>query len=254
MLKAIIFAALYGISNGYSRRGDESSAVKMCCMANVAMTNSYSICEDVMNRYDESEQEYQCLNGKAMGKVGGVDRCKYAPCEDVGYCVDSKDSDFFDEMTVWEANENERRRSLLSIDQAALHADGWGNGKPIPTPRPTNPPKTPRPTQWKAQPTPRPTMGKAPKTPRPTNTQKPTNPPKTPKPTVWKTPKPTNPPKTPKPTVWKAPKTPKPTQWKAPKTPKPTNPPKIKTPRPTKYAKSEYVPYILYNVHNYTNA
>ena len=241
MLKVIVFAALYGISNGYGKRGDESDSVKMCCMANVAMTNSYSICEDVMNRYDASEQEYQCLNGKAMGKVGGVDRCKYAPCEDVGYCVDSKDSDFFDEMTAWEANENGDRRSLLSIDQAALHANGWGNGKPMPTPRPTKTPKTPRPTVWKAPPT-----------PRPTNTPKPTNPPKTPKPTVWKapktpkptfwkapkTPKPTNPPKTPKPTVWKTPKptktpkTPKPTQWK---TPKPTNPPKIKTPRPTKY-------------------
>ena len=146
MLRATLIAALYGISNGYGggRRG-ESSSVKMCCMANVAMSNSYSICEDVMNRYDASEQEYECLNGQAMGKVGGVARCKYAPCEEVGYCVDAKDYDFFEEMTVWEENE---RRSLMEEDAS------WGTPK---TARPTYPPKTPRPTQWKAPPTPRPT-------------------------------------------------------------------------------------------------
>ena len=128
MLKATVFAALYGISNGYGN--GRSGSVKMCCTANVAMSNSYSICEDVMNRYDESEQEYQCLNGKAMGKVGGVDRCKYAPCEDVGYCVDSRDSDFFDEMTVWEANENERRSllSVRSVDQEEGRQSEWTNG------------------------------------------------------------------------------------------------------------------------------
>merc|ERR1711971_468478 len=95
------------------------------------------------------------------------------------------------------------QRSLLSvnIDREEVDSDfSWGNGKP------TNPPKTPRPTVWKAPPTPRPS-----------------NPPKTPKPT--------NPPRTPRPTAWVAPKTPKPTN--PPKTPKPSNPPVVKTLRPT---------------------
>merc|ERR1712228_882039 len=137
----------------------------------------YSVCEDVMNTFREaSDQEFACLNGKDTGMTRGENTCKWVACENVGYCVRSEDSDYFDEMLVWEANE---RRSLM--EDVTAYA-GWGNGRPIPTPRPTNPPKTPRPTQWKA-----------PKTPRPTQFRE-------------KTPKPTKPPKTPKPTQWRAPK------------------------------------------------
>ena len=219
MLKATLFAALYGISHGYG----DAAAPRMCCSAGQAMSNSYSVCEDVMNRFsDPADQREECLNGKYTGMTDGMNTCEWGPCEDVGYCVDEKDSEYFDEMAAWEAEASERR-SLLSIDSAALHANGWGNGRPMPTPRPTKTPKTPRPTMWKAPPT-----------PRPTNTPKPTNPPKTPRPTM--TPKPTNPPKTPKPTVWKAPPTPRPT--KTPKTPRPTM---IKTPRPTKTPKPTMV-------------
>merc|ERR1712154_5375 len=180
----------------------------MCCTANVAMSNTYSVCEDVMNRYtDASDQEYACLNGKSTGMHDGVNVCKWTACTNVGYCVDERDFDYFDEITAWNEEQD-------------VEQDGWGNPKPNPTPRPTNPPKTPRPTVWS-----------------PPKTPKPTNPPKTPKPTSPpKTPKPTMPPKTPKPTVWKAPKTPRPTRNITPRptkyvTPRPT---KNKTPRPTR--------------------
>merc|ERR1719361_160352 len=184
-----------------------------------------------MNRFSNAaDQEDACLNGKFTGSTDGESTCKWTACANVGYCVDTRDIEYFDEMSAWEADAKEQR-SLLSIDNEELHADsnhGWGNGRPVPTPRPTNPPKTPRPTTW----TP-------PKTPRPTKnvTPRPTKGPKTPRPTVW------NPPKTPRPT--KGEKTPKPTKNKTPKptrgekTPKPTKnktpkPTKIKTPRPTK--------------------
>merc|ERR1712113_725496 len=142
----------------------------------------------------------------------GVSTCKWTECTNVGYCVDTRDSVYFDEMSA-------QQRSLLSAEPKVLNA-AWGN------PKPTHPPKTPRPTVWKAPPTPRPT-----------------NPPKTPKPTAWKapkTPKPTNPPKnkTPRPTYPRV-KTPKPTNPPKNKTPKPTNPPKNKTPKPTNPPKNK---------------
>merc|ERR1712048_303252 len=122
----------------------------MCCTANVAMSSSYSVCEDVMDRFnDPSQQEDACLNGKFTGTTNGKNTCKWTMCSNVGYCVDSRDSDFFDEMTAWEANEQQQQRSLLSIDRDELNA-AWGN------PKPTHPPKTPRPSAWKPSPTPRP--------------------------------------------------------------------------------------------------
>merc|ERR1712154_140082 len=191
----------------------------MCCTANVAMSNTYSVCEDVMNRYtDASDQEYACLNGKSTGMHDGVNVCKWTACTNVGYCVDERDFDYFDEITAWNAEQD-------GVEDDASH--GWGNPKPNPTPRPTSPPKTPKPTM-------------PPKTPRPTKevTPRPTKEKKTPKPTVWsppKTPRPTKGEKTPRPT--KGEKTPKPTKDRTPKptmvkTPRPTM---VKTPRPTIY-------------------
>merc|ERR1719216_551538 len=190
-----------------------------------------------MNTYrDASDQEYYCLEGRDTGMTRGVNTCKWTPCDNVGYCVAYEDSDYYDEMVVWEQSEATSRRLLEDGDKVSAHYAGWGNGRPIPTPRPTNPPKTPRPTTWTA-----------PKTP------KPTNPPKTPKPTVWKAPKTPKPTRniTPKPTKNKTPrptfiKTPRPTKDQTPrptrntvKTPRPTKdktpkPTSIKTPRPTK--------------------
>merc|ERR1719145_28103 len=161
-----------------------------------------------MNRFsDPAAQESACLTGKFTGQTNGVDTCKWTECSNVGYCVDTRDADYFDEMSAWEANQ---QRSLLSVDRDELNA-AWGNPKR--TPKPTKEPKTPRPTAWKA-----------PKTPKPTNPPKPTKGPKTPRPT--NPPKPTKGPKTPRPTNPPHLKTPRPTEWKAPKTPKPTNPPK----------------------------
>merc|ERR1719208_143842 len=193
MLWATLFSAFYGSANGYGPGPGPAPSPDMCCTANVAMSSSYSVCEDVMNRFSNpSDQEDACLNGRFTGQTNGVSTCKWTQCSDVGYCVDSRDADYFDEMSAWEANEHQQR-SLLSIDRDELNA-AWGNSKPTnppKTPRPTNPPKTPRPTSWTAPKTPKPTN--PPKTPKPTNTPKPT-------PNRVKTPKPTNPPKTPKPT------------------------------------------------------
>ena len=147
-MKAAIFAALYGISNGYGNGGPD-----MCCTANVAMSNAYSACEDVMNTYSSAaDQEYYCLEGMTKG----VNTCKYTACEDVGYCVNSADSQYFDEILAWEQDEAASRRLMEDEngEKISAHYAGWGNGKPIATPRPTNPPKTPRPTRWI---TPRPT-------------------------------------------------------------------------------------------------
>merc|ERR1711933_11704 len=122
----------------------------------------------------------------------------------MGYCVDTRDADYFDEMSAWEANQ---QRSLLSVNRDELNA-AWGNPKR--TPKPTKEPKTPRPTAWKAPKTPKPTHPPKVKTPKPTNTPKPTyNRVKTPRPS-----KTTRPPKV---------KTPRPTEWEAPATPRPTN-------------------------------
>merc|ERR1719277_1746698 len=241
MMKASLVAALFGFSSAkvemdYGNGGgsDLDRKNEFCCTANEAMSNAYSVCEDVMNKYSSAqEQEMQCASHGSL--------CKYVACENVGYCVDPSDFDYFDEIMAWENSENQRKL-LVDVEQ---YAD-WGASKPPPTPRPTSlggwgvpkttkPPKTPRPTSPPKTPrptnppkTPKPTVWRAPKTPRPTN------PPKTPKPTrpmKTKTPRPTNPPKTSKPTVWRAPKTPRPTN--PPKTPKPTRPMKTKTPRPT---------------------
>merc|ERR1719410_840991 len=178
------------------------------------MSSSYSVCEDVMNRFSSaSDQEDACLNGKFTGTTNGEPTCKWTECSMVGYCVDTRDVEYFQELKTQQSS----RRLSVDIDREEVESDwSWGNGKP------TNPPKTPRPTVWKAPKTPKPSN--PPKTPRPTN------------PPVVKTPRPTN---TPRPTPIKTTKvkTPKPTEWKAPKTPKPTNPPKStkgrKTPRPT---------------------
>merc|ERR1719189_2825647 len=179
MIKSALFAALFGYTNAYGSGGATSS---MCCSANVATNMAYSACEDVMNTYrDASDQEYYCLNGRDTGMTKGVNTCKWTKCDNVGYCVASEDSEYYDEMLAWEQSEATSRRLLGEEDVVEAHYAGWGNGRPIPTPRPTNPPKTPRPTVWS-----------------PPKTPKPTNPPKTPKPTILKTPKPTNPPKTPR--------------------------------------------------------
>merc|ERR1719203_2141507 len=115
-----------------------------------------------MNRFSSaSDQEDACLNGRFTGTTDGEATCKWTECSNVGYCVDTRDVEYFEEMKA--------QRSLLSvnIDREEVDSDfSWGNGKPTnppKTPQPTNPPKTPRPTAWVA-----------PKTP------KPTNPPKTP--------------------------------------------------------------------------
>ena len=130
MLKAALFAALYGVSNAYR------AATDMCCTANIPMSNTYSVCEDVMNKYSyPADQEYACLSGKSTGKHDGVNVCKWTECSNVGYCVE--------EISVWNAEQS-------------WGADGsWGVARPTPTPRPTNPPKTSRPTL-------------PPKTPKPT--------------------------------------------------------------------------------------
>merc|ERR1719229_116838 len=119
------------------------------------------------------EQENACMNERV---VNGFNTCKWTPCDNVGYCVDRNDFDYFDEIAAWEKAEAKSARNLLSVE-LTQHKGGWGNGKPEPTPKPTKPPKTPRPTVWQP-----------PKT---------TKPPKTPKPTVWQPPKTTKAPKTP---------------------------------------------------------
>merc|ERR1712130_987799 len=87
MLKAALFAALYGATNAYD---DNGGPREMCCTANVAMSNTYSICEDVMNKYSyAADQEYACLNDAGMTK--GVATCKWTACDNVGYCVDERD-------------------------------------------------------------------------------------------------------------------------------------------------------------------
>ena len=142
MLKAALFAALYGISNGY---GDGGGQQAMCCTANVAMSNTYSVCEDVMNKYrDPADQEFYCLEGKETGRTKGVDTCKWTACSNVGYCVDARDHDYFLEMTEWEKEEAATRRSLsVQLNYDDVRADnhhgntGWGNMAPRPTPRPT---------------------------------------------------------------------------------------------------------------------
>merc|ERR1719245_1303127 len=132
MLLATLIAALYGLSNAYS-----PAPVDMCCTANVAMSSSYSVCEDVMNRFNKpSDQEDACLNGKFTGTTNGVSTCKWTECTNVGYCVDTRDVEYFEEMSA-------QQRSLLSAEPKVLNA-AWGN------PKPTHPPKTPRPTVWKA--------------------------------------------------------------------------------------------------------
>ena len=143
----------------------------MCCTAKTAITTAYSYCEG------QSDED-------SCNSVGD-DLCKWTSCADVGYCVDPSDAENYDD----------RRRMLeleAEYDAEYQHApptpkptvsSGWGTPK---TPKPTMPPKTPRPTEWV--------------------TPKPTNPPKTPRPTEWKTPKPTNPPKTPKPVMVKTPR------------------------------------------------
>merc|ERR1712048_1395623 len=256
MLKATLIAALYGISNGY---GPAPTPVDMCCTANVAMSNSYSVCEDVMNRFDNpSQQEDACLNGKFTGKNDkGENTCKWTECNMVGYCVNARDVEYFGELSV-------RRSLAVEIEREDIEAEGgWGAPKtPRPTvweapktPKPSNPPKTPRPTEWKAPKTPKPTSIKTTKikttkakTPRPTDTPRPTKIKSTNiKTTKVKTPRPTDTPrptrgivKTPRPTSIKTTKIKttkvkttkvKTTVWKAPKTPKPTYEPK--TPRPT---------------------
>merc|ERR1712130_1014163 len=165
-----------------------------------------------MNKFrDATKQEDECLNG--MGMTKGVNTCKWTPCENVGYCVDAVDFDYFIEMTEWEKTEASKRRLPVELDydDAAEKKQRlqslWGTPQ---TPRPTKPPKTPRPTHWSP-----------PKTPRPTKVQTvdPTRPPKTPRPTMLVTPRPTKPPKTPRPTKQitvdptRTPKTPRPTNY-----------------------------------------
>merc|ERR1719361_1319084 len=119
-----------------------------------------------MNKYSyEADQEYACLNDAGMTK--GVATCKWTKCANVGYCIDERDFDYFDEISAW----NEEQEDVQEDG-------GWGSPK---TPKPTSPPKTPRPTTWTA-----------PKTP------KPTSPPKTPRPTKNVTPRPTKGEKTPR--------------------------------------------------------
>merc|ERR1719410_36250 len=225
MMKSALIAALFGISSAYDAPSGPDNS--MCCTANVATNTAYSVCEDVMNTYRlASDQETYCL--KPMTK--GVNTCKYTACSSVGYCVNSADSQYYDEMLIWEQSEAASRRLLEEEEEDKVSAQyaGWGNGRPLPTPRPTNPPKTPRPTVWKAPKTPKPTN--PPKTPKPTNTPRPTGPPKTPRPTPDRTPRPTRN-ITPRPTNTPRPTGPRPT--KPVKTPKPTVTYLQPTPRPT---------------------
>ena len=65
-----------------------------------------------MNRFsDPADQKHECLNGDYTGKSNGEDTCKWTPCNDVGYCVDSRDAEYFNEMVS--AKEASTRRSLL---------------------------------------------------------------------------------------------------------------------------------------------
>ena len=123
-MKAILFAALSGISaNGYSPAPGE-----MCCTANVAMSHSYSVCEDVMNKYkNAADQKNACLNGDFTGKTNGEYTCKYAPCNDVGYCVDSRDNEYFDEMVAVKEEAN-ARRLMIEADYGNAGSNGRDNG------------------------------------------------------------------------------------------------------------------------------
>ena len=123
-MKAILFAALYGISNGYS-----PAQGQMCCTANVAMSHSYSVCEDVMNKYkNAADQKEACLNSGFTGKTGGEYTCKYAPCNDVGYCVDSRDNEYFDEMVAVKEEEANARRLMIEADYGNSGGNGRDNG------------------------------------------------------------------------------------------------------------------------------
>ena len=150
MLKSTLLAALCGIAVAKVEvHYGEPDPVDMCCTAKAALTTAYSYCER------QSDKD-------SCNSVGD-DLCKWTACADVGYCVDPSDEEYYDD----------RRMLELDADYAPptpkpVVSSGWGTQK---TPKPTNPPKTPRPTEWK--------------------TPKPTNPPKTPRPTEWKTPKPT---------------------------------------------------------------
>ena len=171
MLKAILFAALYGIPNGYSPAPQQ----QMCCTANVAMSHSYSMCEDVMNKFaDAADQKNECLNGDHTGKINEEYTCKWTPCNDVGYCVDSRDNEYFDEIVnarrvLIEADYGQRDGYDGGNDYSNGDDKGYGNGNGNSygngggyTPKPTSKPDgegwgTPKPTVWKAPPTPKPT-------------------------------------------------------------------------------------------------
>merc|ERR1712178_25123 len=55
-----------------------------------------------------------------MSDVNGQARCKWTECTNVGYCVDSRDNEFFEEATKWEQSE---RRFLMDKDVYA----SWGS-------------------------------------------------------------------------------------------------------------------------------
>ena len=100
-------------------RYDENEAVtptptvaeKYCCTANVALSNAFEVCQQVMVDYDsESDREKRCLNVKQNA-------CKWERCSDVGYCVDAPDDAFFDDV-IWHKNvgeeENEWTETCVS--------------------------------------------------------------------------------------------------------------------------------------------
>merc|ERR1719415_384969 len=208
MLKTALLAALCGISvakvnlayDGKSsknsgNKGSESvSTQDMCCTANAGVDTAFTVCKG-------QSSEKQCKKAGQNTRTGDY-LCQWVSCADVGYCVDPRDDEFYDEELRWE------QRQMLDAD--------WGSTKPV---------KTPRPTVWRA-----PKTTRGPKTPKVKTTRVKTTKDKTPRPTraFTKTPRPTRI----KTTKYKEPKTPKPTIWRAPKTTRGPKTTRDKTPRP----------------------
>merc|ERR1712039_1133138 len=148
---------------------DTSHSSGYCCTANVAMSNTFMVCENIMTQFsDPEDQEYYCFNGRKTGTsgyFGHVDTCKYVPCSEVGYCIGKKDEQYYDDLLAWEAEVADIQAEEDGDLEEDMHHRTPRTRAPKPSraPRPTRAPKTPRPTKLK---TPRPS--RAPRTPRPT--------------------------------------------------------------------------------------
>ena len=93
-----------------------SPTIAMCCTANVPMSMAMSKCEAVQNDYPAGQvREDKCLNAKSTGidDATGNYVCKYVPCEEVGFCYDTRG---------WEEEEE------IAVEQEeVLEADGRRN-------------------------------------------------------------------------------------------------------------------------------